>query len=102
MKSQQESEHLKFVADRLLRLSPRETQVLQLIVEGMTSKEAGRRLSISHRTVEVYRERIKEMIGARNVMELVRWVTLIQCRSRSSEISDPYHNGQTTRRADGH
>lgn len=58
-------------ADALLsRLSDRERGVLDLLVEGLTSKEVGRRLGISHRTVERHRERIFERTGVRNAVEL--------------------------------
>ena len=54
----------------LSRLSDREREVLDLLVEGLTSKEVGRRLDISHRTVERHRERIFERTGVRNAVEL--------------------------------
>ena len=55
-------------------LTPREREVLSLIAAGASNKEAGRRLGISPRTVEVHRARIMEKIGARNAADLVRIV----------------------------
>ncbi|MBI1204854.1 MAG: response regulator [Rhodopseudomonas sp.] len=55
-------------------LTPREREVLGLIAAGASNKEAGRRLGISPRTVEVHRARIMEKIGARNAADLVRIV----------------------------
>ena len=55
-------------------LTPREMVVLGLIVKGLTSKEAGRGLGISHRTVDFHRANIMEKTGARNTPELVRRV----------------------------
>jgi two-component system response regulator FixJ len=55
-------------------LTPREYQVLELIAGGASNKEAGRRLGISPRTVEVHRAHIMEKLGARNSVELVRIV----------------------------
>lgn len=53
-------------------LTPRERDVLQLITNGHSNKEAGRELGISPRTVEVHRGRVMEKFGARNVADLVR------------------------------
>jgi len=55
-------------------LTRREQDVLAHIIAGESSKEAGRRLAISPRTIEVHRARIMEKLGARNVADLVRIV----------------------------
>lgn len=54
------------------QLTPREREVLQLISNGSSNKEAGRDLSISPRTVEVHRARVMEKLGARNTADLMR------------------------------
>lgn len=56
------------------QLTQREREVLQLITNGMSNKEAGRQLEISPRTVEVHRSRVMEKLGARNTADLVRIV----------------------------
>ncbi len=55
-------------------LTPREQDVLREITGGATNKEAGRRLGISPRTIEVHRARIMEKLGARNTADLMRIV----------------------------
>jgi FixJ family two-component response regulator len=55
-------------------LTRREQDVLARIVAGASSKEAGRELGISPRTIEVHRARIMEKLGARNTADLVRIV----------------------------
>jgi FixJ family two-component response regulator len=55
-------------------LTRREQDVLNQIVAGASSKEAGRQLGISPRTIEVHRARIMEKLGAKNAADLVRIV----------------------------
>jgi len=57
-------------------LTPREREVLQLITNGQSNKEAGRELGISPRTIEVHRARVMEKLGARNTAELMRIVLM--------------------------
>jgi len=56
------------------QLTPREREVLQLITNGKSNKEAGRQLGISPRTIEVHRARVMEKLGARNTADLLRIV----------------------------
>jgi DNA-binding CsgD family transcriptional regulator len=56
------------------QLTPREREVLQLISNGRSNKEAGRQLGISPRTIEVHRARVMEKLGARNTADLMRIV----------------------------
>ncbi len=55
-------------------LTPRERDVLGLVANGASNKEAGRRLGISPRTIEVHRARIMDKLGARNAADLIRIV----------------------------
>lgn len=56
----------------LRALSPREREVLALLVEGMHNREIGERLAISPRTVEVHKARIMSKLDARNIADLIR------------------------------
>jgi RNA polymerase sigma factor (sigma-70 family) len=62
------------VRDRLAALTPREQEVLELIVAGHANKEIAAVLGVSPRTVEVHRARVMEKTGAQSVAELVRLV----------------------------
>jgi two-component system response regulator FixJ len=62
------------------RLTQREREVLTQITGGASNKEAGRRLGISPRTIEVHRARIMDKLGAKNAADLVR-ITLNDGRS---------------------
>lgn len=57
-----------------MQLTQREREVLQLITNGQSNKEAGRELGISPRTIEVHRARVMEKLGARNTADLIRIV----------------------------
>jgi FixJ family two-component response regulator len=63
------------------KLTPRERDVLMQITDAASNKEAGRRLGISPRTVEVHRARIMDKLGAKNAADLVR-IVLGQARAR--------------------
>jgi DNA-binding NarL/FixJ family response regulator len=54
-------------------LSSRETQVLQLLAEGKTTKETGTLLGISVRTVETHRRRTIAKLGIHDTAGLVRY-----------------------------
>jgi DNA-binding NarL/FixJ family response regulator len=53
-------------------LTPREHEVLALIVGGASNKEGGHRLAISTRTFEAHRAHLMGKLGARNVADLIR------------------------------
>jgi DNA-binding CsgD family transcriptional regulator len=61
-------------------LTRREREVLAEIASGASNKEAGSRLGISPRTIEVHRARIMEKLNARNTADLMR---IVLSRSRS-------------------
>ena len=56
----------------LALLSPRETQVLVRIAEGLASKQIAAQLQVSHRTVETHRTNLMRKLGIRKASELVR------------------------------
>jgi len=55
-------------------LTRRERDVLAQVAHGASNKEAGRRLGISPRTIEVHRARIMDKLGAKNAADLMRIV----------------------------
>ena len=57
---------------RFERLTPREAEVFDLVVEGYTSHAVAARLGISIRTVESYRVQIMDKMQAESVAVLVR------------------------------
>jgi DNA-binding NarL/FixJ family response regulator len=54
-------------------LSPRERQVLQLVAEGKTNKEAAVSLAVSIKTIETHRAQLMEKLGIRTVAGLTKF-----------------------------
>lgn len=66
--------HSHSINQLLALLSPREREVLDLLIDGLSSREIGVELGISKKTVEVHRCHIREKLGIGSVAELVRLV----------------------------
>ena len=60
------------LVERLDSLTPREREVLELLVVGHPNKVIAHRLDISPRTVEIHRAHVMEKMKARSLPELVR------------------------------
>jgi PAS domain S-box-containing protein len=56
-------------------LTAREREVAARLLEGLTSKEIGKALEISHRTVEIYRARLMRKYKANTTADLVHKLT---------------------------
>ena len=54
------------------RLTPREREVLNLVVAGRHNREIAKKLHISPRTVEVHKARVMQKLGVASVADLVR------------------------------
>ncbi len=63
---------------RIAELSPRQKQVMDLLVIGLSNKEIALRLGLSTRTVENYRAWVMERMRTRNLAELVRLATWLE------------------------
>lgn len=66
-----EDERRSSLMARLNRLTPREREVMELLATGLSNKEVGLKLNISHRTVEVHRSRIMEKMKADSFPKLI-------------------------------
>lgn len=60
------------IATRLGSLSPRERQVLELVVAGLANKQVAARLELSVKTVELHRAHLMQKMKASSLAELVR------------------------------
>ncbi len=59
--------------DTAHQLSPREREVVQLIAEGLSTKQIADKLHISPKTVETHRSRIMAKLDVHNVAQLIRY-----------------------------
>lgn len=61
------------VPDPLARLTPRQREILQLVAEGLSTKEIAQRLPLSAKTVESHRGQLMQRLGIRDLAGLVRF-----------------------------
>ena len=64
------------IESRVAKLTPREREVMSLVLEGKANKVIAIDLGISERTVELHRGRVMHKLGARSVPDLIRKVGL--------------------------
>ena len=81
----QERLQLVETESRAALLTPREREVLDLVVAGEPNKIIARRLAISFRTVEVHRSHILEKMQARSISHLIRMAILLESRKSTGE-----------------
>lgn len=64
-------------------LSDRELQVLELIGQGLRTKEIASRLHLAVKTIEAYRAHIKEKLGLKDYMALVKYAIMYVAENKS-------------------
>ena len=64
-------------ARRIASLTPRERDVFDLVVQGMTSKQIAAQLGINPSTVDVHRSHVMEKLGVSTSSQLVRVAMLL-------------------------
>ena len=58
---------------KTVELTPKEKEILQLLAEGLTSKEIGLQLGMSFNTVNVHKNHIMQKLGFHKLAELIRY-----------------------------
>jgi two-component system, LuxR family, response regulator FixJ len=74
-------EEVAALRNRIAELSPRQGEVMELLIDGLSNKEIGRELGISPRTVETYRAFVMAKMGASNLAQLVKMAIRVGLRS---------------------
>ena len=83
-KLRQRHAHLAQLRERLASLTPREREVLPLVVGGLLNKQAAAVLGISIVTLQVHRGQIMRKMAARSLAELVRMASKLGIRQSVS------------------
>lgn len=78
--------------EQLGKLTPREMDVLKLIVNGLSNKAAGKVLGISPRTIEVHRASIMEKLRVGTSNELVRLVVELDLIPGGRKQPEPHRH----------
>ena len=77
------------IAKLFAKLTPRECDVMRLVVEGKANKVIAADLGISQRTVEIHRGRVMTKTKARSVPDLVRLALIWSRRGNSARADSP-------------
>ena len=71
-RDQSEREEIAAIRQRVESLSPREFEVMALVVTGMLNKQIAAKLGIVEKTIKVHRGRVMDKMGVNSLAELVR------------------------------
>jgi FixJ family two-component response regulator len=76
--ARQKRAELAALGQRLSSLTPREREVLPLIVSGLLNKQAAAELGISEVTLQIHRGKVMKKMGAGSLAELVRMAGILE------------------------
>lgn len=76
-----EAEKRELQRSKLKSLSPRENEIINLLVDGLSSKHIAQMLNISHKTVEIHRTHIRQKLGTESIAQIINMV--LTCRQKS-------------------
>jgi len=71
-KNREERARQEEIEVRIARLSPREREVMDMLVDGKQTKEIAFHLGLSRKTVDIHRSHVMMKLGVGSVVELVR------------------------------
>jgi len=76
---------LQELRDRYASLTPREGQVMALVVSGLLNKQVGGELGISEKTVKAHRGQVMQKMKANSVADLVKMAEKLRPNERSAK-----------------
>ena len=74
------------IAERFANLSPREREVMELVIAGKTSREIAIRLCRSEKTIKAHRLHLMKKLRARTSAELVRMYMTVREKSQGTGL----------------
>src|SRR5439155_24012648 len=66
------------LGERFARLTPRERQVMELVVAGRTNRSIASEFGVSEKTVEIHRGQVMTKMKAAGLAELVRMAAVLE------------------------
>jgi FixJ family two-component response regulator len=72
------AQQVEQIETRMSRLTPREREVMQLVVQGRLNKQIAADLGLSHKTIEVHRAHVMEKMEADTLADLVRMAVVLE------------------------
>ncbi len=81
---QQQKEESAEVVERMETLTPREKEVLNMVVSGKTNKNIAADLNISRKTLDIHRSKVLQKMKAESIADLVRMVLRQRCYGTSN------------------
>jgi RNA polymerase sigma factor (sigma-70 family) len=83
---QQEAE-LAVLRERFESLSPREREVVSMVVSGMLNKQIAAQIGTAENTVKVHRSRAMEKMQANSLADLVKMIQRLEVFSQQEPIN---------------
>jgi len=74
----QAREHQERARHLLNRLTERERQVLDGIIDGQTNRQMATELRLSEKTIEVHRSKLMDKMGAKSLVELIKQMATLE------------------------